>query len=49
MLKTKKQWADGAWSNTTYCQSCQKHYNLKKRNKADEKIMKATNNGECWW
>ena len=49
MLKTKKQWADGAWSNTTYCQSCQKRYNLNKRNKVDEKIMKATNNGKAWW
>ena len=47
--KNQTEWADGGWTNTTYCKECQKYYNKKKRNKADEKIMKATNNGECWW
>ena len=47
--KSKGQWADGGWTNTTYCKECQKHYNKNKRNKVDEKIMKATNNGKAWW
>jgi len=47
--KNQTEWADGGWTNTTYCKECQKYYNKKKRNKADEKIMKATRNGECWW
>ena len=47
--KNQTEWADGGWTNTTYCKECQKHYNKKKRNKVDEKIMKATNNGKAWW
>ena len=29
MPKTKGQWADGGWTNTTYCKECQKYYNKK--------------------
>jgi len=47
--KNQTEWADGGWTNTTYCKECQKYYNKVKRNKADEKIMKATRNGQCWW
>ena len=47
--KNKEQWADGGWTNTTYCKECQKYYNEIKRNKAHDKIMKATNNGKAWW
>ena len=42
MPKSKGQWADGGWTNTTYCKECQKHYNKNKRNKVDEKIMRIT-------
>ena len=47
--KNQTEWADGGWTNTTYCKECQKYYNKNKRNKVDEKIMKATNNGKAWW
>ena len=33
MPKNKGQWADGGWTNTTYCKECQKYYNKKKRDK----------------
>ena len=33
MPKNKEQWADGGWTNTTYCKECQKYYNNIKRNK----------------
>ena len=49
VAKNKTDWAKGAWTNTTYCKSCQRFYNSKKRDKAHEKIMKATNNGKAWW
>ncbi len=49
MPKNKGQWADGGWTNTTYCKECQKYYNKKKRDKAHDIIMKHTNNGKTWW
>ena len=33
MSKTKGEWADGGWTNVTYCKKCQKYYNKIKRNK----------------
>ena len=35
--------------NITYCKPCLMEVNENKRNKAHEKIMKATNNGKAWW
>ena len=48
-LKNKTEWAKKGWTNTSYCKECLKFVNESKRNKEHEKIMKATNNGKCWW
>ena len=40
---------DGASKGQIYCRECQKFYNKNKRDKTHDKIMKATNNKECWW
>ena len=45
----KKKWAKNGYRNCTYCKACNRYYNELKRNKSYDKIMKATNNGECWW
>ena len=47
--KNPKDWNKNGYSNTTYCRECQKYYNVKKTSKAKELILKATNNGKCWW
>ncbi len=45
----KSKWTKNGYKYSTYCKECQKHYNAKKRDKIYKKIMKATNNGKCWW
>ena len=47
--KKKGEWSKNQYSNTTYCRECQKWYNSKKTSKAKDIILKATNNGKCWW
>jgi len=47
--KEKSAWSKGGWEHITYCKPCMKIHNERKRNKEHDKIMKATNNGECWW
>ncbi len=48
-FKTKDAWSRGGFNRITYCKPCMKIHNAKKRDKAHIKIMKATNNGKCWW
>ena len=46
---------DGHWHKSgghaysTYCKDCNKIYAVKKADKRKALIMKATNNGKCWW
>ena len=45
----KSKWTKNGYKHSRYCRECQKYYGAKKRGKIYEKIMKATNNGKCWW
>jgi Zn ribbon nucleic-acid-binding protein len=45
----KSKWTKNGYKHSRYCRECQKYYCAKKRSKTYEKIMKATNNGKCWW
>ena len=45
----KSKWTQNGYKHSRYCRECQRHYGAKKRGKIYEKIMKATNNGKCWW
>jgi hypothetical protein len=47
--KTKDAWSKGGWEHITYCKPCMSIHNAKKRDKAHDIIMKATNNKKCWW
>lgn len=47
--KSKDFWHKGGYAYSTYCKKCQRHYSSAKADKRNEKIMKATNNGKCWW
>jgi len=50
IVKGKDCWhQSGGYAYSTYCKDCCQTYAVKKADKRKAIIMKATNNGKCWW
>ena len=48
-VKPHKEFNKGGAIANTYCTLCQRVYNNNKTARNKQKILKATNNGKCWW
>tara|TARA_Y100000356_G_scaffold5971_1_gene4471 strand:+ start:78 stop:299 length:222 start_codon:yes stop_codon:yes gene_type:complete len=48
-VKHNSEYNKGGAANNTYCRLCQRVFNNNKTSKIKHKILKATNNGKCWW